>query len=255
MRKILIPLVLAAGVLAAVTPAQSQQPATVCPPGQSGNFPYCQNLPPGCDKLTAKLTIARATFSRARRTIDILAPITRLASGRVRITLQAAGRTTSFTAPIDSARGRIRVVHRIFRSQAELGTGIITITYNGDADTRSQVVRLRAANNPANLRMTRPTITSSGFLRADGTVTRRARGAVRVQLEFVNSSDGETVTLERAATINPRGRWSLNAPLSASLRAQIAARCGTVHSYTLFTGYFPLRIRGEMRSYQVLGPL
>jgi len=27
-----------------------------------------------------------------------------------------------------------------------------------------------------------------------------------------------------------------------------------VHSYTLFTGYLPERMRGEMRSLQVLGP-
>jgi hypothetical protein len=34
--------------------------------------------------------------------------------------------------------------------------------------------------------------------------------------------------------------------------AQIASRRGTVHSYTLFTGYLARRIRGEMRSYEVL---
>jgi hypothetical protein len=34
---------------------------------------------------------------------------------------------------------------------------------------------------------------------------------------------------------------------------QIAARRGVLHSYTLFTGYLPARIRGEMASFQVLG--
>ena len=33
----------------------------------------------------------------------------------------------------------------------------------------------------------------------------------------------------------------------------MARRTGSVHSYTLFTGYFERRIRGEMQSYQVLG--
>lgn len=253
MSKILIPLVLAVAVLVAVAPAQSQQ-ATQCPPGQRANGAYCETLPPGCDKLTAKLTLARATFNRRARTIDILAPITTMASGRVKIALQAAGRTTTFTAPIDSARGRIKVVHSVLRFQAELGTGIITITYDGDADTRSQIIRLRAANNPSNLRLNRPTITADGFLRAQGTVTSRARGVVRVQLDYVNSADGQTVTLERSATINAGGRWSVNSQLSESIRTQIAARCGTVHSYTLFTGYLPRLLRGEMRSYQVLGP-
>ena len=43
--------------------------------------------------------------------------------------------------------------------------------------------------------------------------------------------------------------------LSAAVLAQIGGRCGTLHSYTLFTGYIERRIRGEMKSYQVLGPV
>ncbi len=67
------------------------------------------------------------------------------------------------------------------------------------------------------------------------------------------SSRVRPVATHPGATINPRGRWSQNAPLSASSPAQIAARSGPVHSYTPFTGCFPLRIRGEMRAFQVLG--
>ena len=48
------------------------------------------------------------------------------------------------------------------------------------------------------------------------------------------------------------GRWTLNAQLSATALAQIADRSGSVHSYTLFTGYLPRRMRGEMRSFEVL---
>jgi hypothetical protein len=250
--KFLISLVLAAGALVAVTPAQSQQQPAQCPPGQARIGSYCQNLPRGCDKFTSKLQLRRATFNADASTIDIFALISRRASGRVKISLQAAGKFTNFTAAIDSRRGRIRTVHGIPRSQAEMGTGILTITYDGDADTRPQVLRVRAANNKANLTSTRPRITATGFLRADGTVTKKAKGVVRVQLEFVNSSDGLTVTLERSATINSKGRWSLNAPLSPSLRAQIAARCGTLHSYVAFTGYLPENIRGESKSFQVL---
>ena len=50
------------------------------------------------------------------------------------------------------------------------------------------------------------------------------------------------------------GRWSLNERLSQTVRTAIGQRTGTVHSYTLFTGYYQRRIRGEMRSFQVLGP-
>lgn len=252
MKKLLLPLVAALAVGAAwgVAPAAAQQ---ACPPGQVGNVPYCQTppLPAACNAFTSKLSLARATIDRARRTISILAPITRLASGSAQISLRAAGRTTTFSAPIDSANGRIRVTRTITRAQALLGTGILTINYGGDADTRPQVVRLRAANTPANLNVERPVITPTGFLRAEGTISSFARGVVRVQLEYVDRASGQTVTLERNATIQ-RGRWSLNAQLPAAVLAQIIARCGTVHSYTLFTGYLPRRMRGEMRSFQVL---
>jgi len=253
----LLTAVMAAGVAWGAAPAQAQQQ---CPPGQSGNFPYCQVVPPpppppaACSKFTSKLSLARATIDRARRTISILAPITRLASGTARITLHAAGRRTTFNAPVDSANGRIRVTRTVTRAQALLGTGILTINYPGDADTRSQVVRLRAANNPANLGAERPVITPTGSLRAEGTISAFARGVVRVQLEYVDRATGTTVTLERHAAIQ-RGRWSLNSQLPAQALAQILARCGTVHSYTLFTGYLPRRMRGEMRSFQVLPAL
>lgn len=175
-----------------------------------------------------------------------------LASGTVPIRLRAAGTTTSFNAPIDSANGRIRVVRNITASQARLGSGILTINYAGDADTRPQSVRLRAANNKANLTSSRPVITPNGFLRASGTVSSRARGVVRVQVQYVNRALGEIVTIQRLATIQ-KGRWNLNTKLAPSIRAAIATRCATVHSYVLFTGYFEERMRGEMRSYQVLG--
>jgi subtilisin family serine protease len=218
-----------------------------------GTAQPASSAPAACGESTAKLSLARATYDRAKRTISILAPISRIASGSARITLHAAGTKTVFDAPIDSANGYIRVTRRITPAQARLGTGIVTIRYDGDADTRAQTMRLRAANSPARLRMTRPAITADGHLRAGGRVTSRARGVVRVQLEFVNRSDGAMVMVERTARIID-GRWSLNSRLPAGIRSQIALRCGTLHSYTLFTGYRQQRIRGEMRAFQVLPP-
>lgn len=230
------------------SPACDPPPPTVppvTPPTTPPTLPACTS------KFTSKLQLARATFSRKKRTISILAPITKRASGSVRISLNAAGRTKTFSAKVDSKKGRVRITKKIPAAQARLGTGILTIRYPGDADTRAQTVRLRAANGKAKLTVTRPTITPTGFLKASGKVSSRARGIVRVQLEYVNRADGLTVTLRRNTTIK-KGRWKLNSRLSPSLRSQIALRCGTVHSYTLFTGYFPRRIRGEMRSLQVL---
>jgi hypothetical protein len=126
----------------------------------------------------------------------------------------------------------------------------LTITYPGDEDTRPQEVRLRAASQKANLELERPRI-EDGRLKADGTVSDRARGIVRLQLQYV--VDGQTETVRLRGRIEG-GRWKIDEALSDEVREGIARRTGTVHSYTLFTGYYPRRIRGEMRSYQVLGP-
>ena len=213
--------------------------------------PPAPQAPPAGEKFTAKLSLARATINRKARTLDVLAPITSLASGRVNVELHAAGRRYRFTALVNSRDGRIRFQKRIPAAQARLGTGILTIIYRGDVDTRPQKVRLRAARQQAQLLLQRPTIASNGRLRASGTVNDRARGVVRVQLEYV--AGGETKTHQFLAKIGD-GRWSLNQKLSETVRNEIAQRTGTVHSYTLVTGYMAARMRGEMRSFQVLGP-
>ena len=164
--------------------------------------------------------------------------------------LQAAGRRHRFTAAVDSRNARIRFRKRIPAAQARVGTGILTIRYRGDADTRPQTVRLRAANGRADLTASRPTIAANGRLRTAGRISSRARGVVRVQLEYF--ADGRTTTLSFSARIRS-GRWSLNEQLTQAVRNAIARRDGTVHSYILFTGYQAAGMRGEMRSLQVLG--
>ncbi|HEY5197508.1 MAG TPA: hypothetical protein VIJ51_10835 [Solirubrobacteraceae bacterium] len=197
----------------------------------------------------AKLQVSRATISKSSRTIDILAPISRRATGTVKLDLFAAGQHYDWTASIDSADGRIRTTHTIPTAQANKGTGILTISYAGNAATRPQVVRLRAADGHANLDASRPTY-AAGVLHDQGTVSTSARGIVRVQLQYF--SGGTTTTLEFHAPIS-NGTWSLNTTLTAAQQQAIATRSGTLHSYILFTGYLPQRMRGEMDSYQVLG--
>jgi hypothetical protein len=184
---------------------------------------------------------------RAGRLLDVLAPISPNASGRVAVELRSAGRRLRFTVPIQ--RARISFRKRISRRQAALGTGILTISYAGDADTRPQSVRLRAAARPAALKRTPPTLTA-GRLRARGTIATAARGVVRVQLEYVHR--GDTRTLFFNARI-ARGRWRLDQKLPAATLAEIAERTGPVDAYVLFVGYAPARIGGEMYSAQVLG--
>ncbi len=197
-------------------------------------------------KSTAKLSLLRA--STRGFLMDMFATITARASGTARVTYHAAGRRTTYNVAI--RRGRISARLLLTRAQARLRQGILTVDYPGDADTRAQSVRLRAAPNRANLRQSRPRIVG-GRLRAAGTISRRARGVVRLQLEYQRGCD---VKLVKATGRIRNGRWSINRALTASEQADIAARTGTVQSYTLFTGYAARRIRGEMRSIQVLGP-
>nr|MBA2261850.1 serine protease [Solirubrobacterales bacterium] len=199
----------------------------------------------------SKLGIRRADVERSDRVLDVLAPITARASGNVAVEFHAAGRRERFGATVDGANRRIRFREPIPASQARLGTGIVTITYPGDEDTRPRELRLRAANGRAQLDLDRPTL-RDGRLRANGTVTSRASGVVRVSISYVHA--GDAFTVERKARIED-GRWSLDAPLPQDDRARIAARTGTVHSTTAFTGDFEKRIRGEAQSFRILPAL
>ena len=203
---------------------------------------------PECSvRYPAKLAIARA--ATVGDVLDVLAPITSRASGRPLIDYHAAGQHTRFTVPINTASGWMRFRRTVTRAQARLRTGILTIAYAGDSDTRAQTVRLRAAANKARLDLARPQIVD-GRIRASGTINSDARGTVRLQLSYQFNCDERLIELRgRIAD----GRWSIDEPLSPQTLAEMAVRIGAVHSYTLFTGYLPARIRGEMRAFQVLG--
>jgi galactose oxidase-like protein len=201
-------------------------------------------------KQPAKLALTRATIHRAKRQLDVLAPISALASGRVGVELRAAGHSTRLSSPVDARKRRVRVLRPIPAAQARLGTGILTLRYRGNDATLPQTVRLRAAARPARLMARRPALDAQGRLRASGTISPRARGVVRVELQF--AAAGGARTLSFRAKIRS-GRWTLRTQLTRANRAAIAGRTGTVHASTLFTGYAPLRMRGEMRSHQVLG--
>ncbi len=195
----------------------------------------------------AKLSIARASTPGSM--IDTLAPISSRASGRVSVEYHAAQRRTRLTIGIDRVNRRIRFRRRVPDAQARMGTGILTIGYPGDADTQPQSVRLRAAARKALLDLSRPQI-AGDRVRASGTISSRARGVVRLQLQYQFACTVRTLRFTGAIA---GGRWSINEQLGTRELAEIAARKGAVHSTTLFTGYLPARMRGEMRSFEVLG--
>ena len=252
MKRILIALVGCVGAAWIVAGAQAQGPQYPTPPGLGQG---AQGAPAACSKATPRMSITRARFDRVKRTTSILAPISTLASGTAQIELLGGGRVTEFSAPVDSERGRIRATRGIDEAQARTSTAILTIRYPGDEDTRAQTLRLRAALRAANLSSKRPTISPSGQLDVAGAISRLARGMVRVQLEWVNGSDGSIGVLERQAKVGARapGRWGVRSQLPPNVLKQIANRCSSLQSYVLFTGYQRLLMRGEMRAFQVLG--
>ena len=222
-------------------PATVTRPVPVTPPSLAN-----------CGKQPAKLSITRATFDRFRRTTSILAPITTLASGLVNVQLLGGGRITEFSVRIDSARGLIRATRGIDEAQARASTALLTISYPGDPDTRAQTLRLRAGTRDARLSSKRPTISPSGQLDVAGAITRRAKGFVRVQLEWVNKADGSISLLERLAKVRAPGRWGVRSQLPPGTIEQIGNRCSTVQANVLFTGFRALNMRGEVRAFQVM---
>ncbi len=189
--------------------------------------------PPPPARAPAKLEVLRAGVAAGR--LDVLARITARASGRVTVRYRSSGRTTRFSAPIQD--GRIRFKRLLPAAQRRKSTGIVTLTYAGNPRVRPDEVRLRAANGKAMLRRTATRIDSRGRLVVRGTVTRRARGVVRVRLGY-GRPGGAVAFINRRARIRD-GAWALSAPLPRD-----AARAGGQLSIQ-FTGYEPGRIRGE----------
>ena len=197
-----------------------------------------------------QLSITRARITRRSQRLELLAPITRLASGSAHVELQAGGRRTHFAATIDRKRGHLRINRPITRRQARRQSAIVTISYPGNARTLPKKVRLRAASRAARLRSSRPRMKAVGLI-TKGTVAKAARGVVRLELAY--NADGQNLVRRFSAKI-ANGRWALSAALPAEIRAQIARRSGSVNAYVLYTGYGPASIGGEMRFYKVLGP-
>ncbi|MEA2154623.1 MAG: extracellular elastinolytic metalloproteinase [Solirubrobacteraceae bacterium] len=194
--------------------------------------------PAPAPRALAKLQVLRAGVSAGR--LDVLASITARAAGTVRVSYRSAGRTTSFDAPISA--GQIRFRRALPRAQRSKPTGIFTLTFAGTSLVQSDSVSLRAARGKARLVRASSRIDASGHLLVAGTIAPRARGVVRVRLAVVGAGDVVTLLDYRAKIAG--GRWSLNQLLPA------AARQGGLLSIQ-FTGYEPLRIRGEQIAKEV----
>src|SRR5204863_9794898 len=178
-------------------PPRPQPPLTAPRPAAPEVFP-------------AKLQVLRAGVRGGR--LDVRAQITGRATGAVQVSFQSSGVTTRFSAPISNAT--ISIDRRLPASQRRKTTGILKLSYNGNAHVRLDEVRLRAASGKARLTLRTTLIDGSGRLRVSGTITARARGVVRIRLEHTTVQGGVEF-LSLTAKIDA-GAWSLTRALPAA---------------------------------------
>jgi hypothetical protein len=173
------------------------------------------------------------------------------ASGSVDVALRAGGRTTRFTSPIAAGKRKLRITRAMPAAQARATSATLTLTYAGDSDTRSYTVRLLAARRGAALKAKRPTIVA-GRLKAQGTVTKAARGSVQIQLRF-DPGDGAQRALSFKARI-AKGRYSLDIRLSDDVVRQLTNARGAISSSLLFAGDAGKGIAGQSSYFELVPP-
>lgn len=210
-------------------PAGSSAPPAAAPPsGDTG--PTAQPLLAG--RAPAKINVRRAAVRNGR--LDLLADITRLATGNVRIKVTTAGRTHTTSVPIPKT-GILRLDRALPRTMRRARTAMLDITYAGDDTVRHDSVRLRAATGKARLQRTTSTL-ADGVLTVTGTVGPRARGVVRISLTYVTPAGTPYVANFTAPIVE--GHWTLTRTLTDT-----AVKGGDL--VIEYTGHLPTRTRGE----------
>jgi hypothetical protein len=184
-------------------------------------------------KGAAAITVTRARLRKGR--LEVAAAVARTATGKVRVTYKAGGRTLRFDQTI--RKGTIRIARALSRAMRRAASGVLTLTYAGDARVRSDAVTLRAAARRSGLKRRSSTI-SGGRLRVAGTISKSARGTVRVRIEYVENGALQRRTYSAKVR---KGRWTLDVALPP------AARAGG-HLSILFSGDVKRRLWGEQLS-------
>ena len=109
------------------------------PQFQGAADPTDRNSPAdGGSRRDAKLKARRATLSG--RVVTLTATLTSVATGRVRVSFRARGRTTSRSFRISGGRARVRL--QLPRAQLGFRRATLVVRYPGDARVRPDTVRL-----------------------------------------------------------------------------------------------------------------
>jgi hypothetical protein len=190
------------------TPFAEPAPAPPPPPPPAAAPPPPPPPPPPVTttRRAAALQVQRASL-RGRR-LELRATVSALATGRLSVRVQAAGRTVRFNPQIRN--GAVRLSTTLSRAQSRQGSVTLSLSYAGNARVRRESARLRAGRNAAGLAATSARI-ASGRLRVSGTISRRARGAVRISLVYATAAGG-IASVSHSVTIRS-GRFSSNRAL------------------------------------------
>ena len=161
--------------------------------------------------LPAKLAVLRASIHDGR--LDALLSITGASTGTLSGEYVAGGQRSTFRVEVGSAREgqkHVKVVRMLVGHQKRARTGLLTVTYAGNATVQPDTLRSRAANGRSDLRWTGLSFSDAHLILA-GTLKQGVSGVVRLRITYARA-DQTLVTWAQNAVVK-NGRWATDQQL------------------------------------------